>query len=632
MSLRFVSTLLLGLAQTLGRKAALLHADTCAARSRIVAAPWVSVNRSTANSHMMPPADDVANIHAITLPDALVPEYSNWHINSEHWMMALVCLDEGADPNSRRQACRQLGWLGEADIHALPGSSSELLRSASPLRAASSHSGASYTAAWESISIPNVDTRRAAPPAGKSSSPGLVLLCSSSPAQPVPAVPAGGDHVQLADEADEPSFHFDHEGNLQFLSLVDSNHSRNLSLDAEPHTQLLGQFASAEQALPLPCMPHVGNPQIANIGLAVRDELSLEIAENDILCNGDQERPTKRRRVTRKRLIEVSNAAAASTFTRRVPELWASTCYWHAESQAMLDVKNSKSSRCVIAEQVRKATLIYLVPDICNATQVLGPLAQELDCSLSGPGSPVHSAQGLLADYDDNDDFGLYGEGEDALELELGRGGTPVTSALLADDDQYPDIHLDIPWLNPNVFNPTRRRQLMGQTLSIHTESSPEPALHQHQLRRYSASSADTPVSRAPSLDPPSSENGIEIQSFQLAAHNLGEPEHVRSSLSEHGLDSFLDVSRFGPSDLADGGPSTISQLDKDSSSFHQFALARMAEHGADSFAFDNLLQNPYRNRRVAARAFADLLQMATKSIFGVSQSKPFAAINISSL
>ncbi|KAJ2035602.1 R8 protein, partial [Coemansia sp. S2] len=88
MSLRFVSTLLLGLAQTLGRQATLLHADTHAARSRIVTAPWVAFSRSVANSHMLPPAEAIANIHAITLPDALVPEYPNWHASSEHWVLA----------------------------------------------------------------------------------------------------------------------------------------------------------------------------------------------------------------------------------------------------------------------------------------------------------------------------------------------------------------------------------------------------------------------------------------------------------------------------------------------------------------------------------------------------------------
>ncbi|KAJ2383208.1 hypothetical protein H4S02_005403 [Coemansia sp. RSA 2611] len=582
---------------------------------------------------MLPPADNVANIHAITLPDALVPEYSNWHVSSEHWMMAAVCLDEGSDLDPRRQACQQLGWLGEVDDHALPNDSRELLCNSSPLRAASSHSGASYTAAWELISIPevDVDTRRVAQPIGKSNSPGLMLHCSSSPAQPIHTVSADGDLVQLANEVEEPSFHFDHEGNLLFAPLVDSDHSRNLSLDAEPHTQLLGQFASTEQVLPLPPKSHEDNIQTAKPNPAVRDELSLEMAENDALCNSDQEHPTKRRKITRKRLAEVFNGAAASTFIQRVPELWASTCYWHTESQALLDAKNSKSSRGAIAEQVRKAAIMYLVPDTCNATQVLGPLAQELDCSLSGLGSPVHSAQDQLANHDE-DDLGLYAEGEDALELELGRGGTPVTGALLAGDDQYSDIHLDVPWLNPNVFNPARHRQSMGPTLSIRTESSPEPALHQYQLG-YGASRAGTPVSRAPSLDPPLSDKGIEIQSFKLAAHNLGEPEHGRSPPSEHGLDSFLDVSRFGPSDSNEGGgPSNIGQLDKDSSSFHQFALARMAEHGTDTFVFDNLLQRPYRNKRVAARAFADLLQMATKSIFGVSQSEPFAAINISNL
>ncbi|KAJ2825271.1 hypothetical protein FBU31_003761 [Coemansia sp. 'formosensis'] len=475
--------------------------------------------------------------------------------------------------------------------------------------------------------------RRAAQPATNSDSHDLLLLCSSSPAQRINAAPTGDDFVQLVDEIEEPSFHFDHEGNLQFAPLIDSDHSCNLSLDAETHTQLLGQFASTEQTLQVPHMSCLDDGPTVNPGSAAADERALEIAENKVLCNDDHERPAKRQRITRKQLAEMCNDAASSTFIGRVPELWANTCYWHAGLQATLGATVSKTSRSDIAQQVRKASLIYSVPEHCNMAQLLGSPLQEPNGPMSAFGSPVHSDQGSLVDYGNDDGVDVYGEGDDALELELGRGGTPATSALLAGNEQYPDIHLDIPWLNPNIFNPIQHRQSMGQTLSIRTESSPESALRQHcSQSRHSASSAGTPASRAPSLDPPSSDNGIEIQSFQLAAHSLGEPELGRSSLSEHGLDSFLDVSQFGLGGSADGGQSVIGALDKDSSSFRQFALARMADHGTDMLVFDNLLQHPYRNRRVAARAFADLLQMATKSVFAVSQRKPFATINISTL
>ncbi|KAJ2096890.1 hypothetical protein GGI16_004710 [Coemansia sp. S142-1] len=638
MSLRFVSTLLLGLAQTLGRQATLLHADTHAARSRIVTAPWVAFNRSAANSHMLPPAEAIANIHAITLPDALVPEYPNWHASSEHWVLASAGLNGDVDHSPRLRACQQLGWLGEVNnIHALPSDSSGILHRSSPLRAASSHSGASYTAAWESISIPDADMRPVTRPAARNDSPGMLLIRSSSPAQPILPVPSGDDLIQLAVEAEEPSFHFDHEGNLQFEPLADSDQSRDLSLDAEPHTQLLGQFASTEEIVQVPHGPRLDNNPASNLSSVVRDEQALEIAETDVLCNAGtsgQERPAKRQRITRRQLAEMCSVTATGTFIQRVPDLWANTCYWHEESQATLHARAIKNSRCHIAQQVRKATVMYSMLDICDATQLLGPLLQEIASPLYDHGSPAYSVQGPLADYDDDDGgVDMYDEGEDALELELGRGGSPATNHILADNEQYPDIHLDIPWLNPNIFNPAQHRQSMGQTLSIRTESSPEPTQIQHRRQsRQSVSSAGTHASRAPSLDPPSSDDGIEIQSFQLAAHNLGEPGPIRSPLSEHGLDSFLDVTRFGPGDSADGGQLAISQLDKDSSSFRQLALARMAEHGSNTLDFDNLLQHPYRNRRVAARAFADLLQMATKSVFAVSQSKPFATINIYTL
>ncbi|KAJ2584203.1 R8 protein [Coemansia sp. RSA 1836] len=584
MSLRFASTLLLGLAQALSRHAALLRADAQAARSRIVSTPWI------ATSHTLPPGEAVASAHAITLPDALVPEYPNWHASSEHWIIM----------SGARQL---LGWPAKEDVHALSGGElSAMAPSSSPLRATSAYSSAaSYTAAWEDISIPDADVRRALPLASSNNSPGMLLPFSSSPAQRLPpAVPADDDFMRLADDGEEPSFHFDVEGNLQFAPPVDPDCSHDLSLGADSHTQLLGQFTASHLALPAP-------PEHSNS--VARDELALVTAENDVLFHvGD--RPAKRQRLARK---QVSRLAATGTFVSRVPELWANTCYWHAESQAVLDARARKSTRHFIARQLQVATAMYSVPDICGVAYLLGPpLPQNPDSVSPAPES-------------DNAQFADYSDDDDVLELELGRGGgSPATTAQLSGDEHYPDMHLDIPWLNPDIFGPARRpRQSMGQTLSIRTESNPEPG-RQHP---HSVSSVGTPASRAPSLDPPlSDEGGIEIQSFHLAAHNLGEPEPIRSPQSEHGLDSFLDVSRFGLS-AADA-----RQLDKDSGSFRQFALTRMADQDADMLVFDDLLQHPYRNRRVAARAFADLLQMATKSVFAVTQREPFATISIAKL
>ncbi|KAJ2743996.1 R8 protein [Coemansia sp. BCRC 34301] len=611
MSLRFVSALLLGLAQTLGRQATLLYADAQATRSRVVSAPWVAATRSNANAHTLPPSEAVASIHAITLPDALVPEYPNWHVGSEHWIMLSSALH-----NPRLRACQQFGWLGNVDVHPLQSNSSVVSLSSSPLQATSPSSAVPYTAAWEDISIPDASVRRALPPASINSSPGLLHPLSSSPAQCVPAAavtPMDNGFINPTDDGEEPSFHFDLEGNLQFAPLVDSDHhSRNLSFDTDPHTQFFGQFTPSHLAMPAPPAP----PRRRHSSSAARDELALEAAENDVFCHVD-DRPTKRQRTVRRQLVDLGGAAAAGTFVLRVPELWANTCYWHAESQAVLAVRANKDARHHIPRQIQVATTMYSIPDTCNATRLLGPLPAQMRDS---PSPMLESDNGWIASYGGDDD-------DNALELELGRGGSPALNAQFHGDEQYPDIHLDIPWLNPNIFDPARPRQSIGQALSIHTESSPEPAhLQNHKYQQHDASGVSTPASRAPSLDPPSSDDGIEIQPFQLVAHNLEEPEQERSPRSEHGLDSFLDTSRLGHS-IAD-----TRQLDKDSSSFRQFTLARMADQGTDVLVFDDLLQHPYRKRRVAARAFTDLLQMATKSVFGVTQCEPFATINITKL
>ncbi|KAJ2895685.1 R8 protein [Coemansia aciculifera] len=580
MSLRFVSSLMLGLAQTLLRQAAQLYADAHAARSRIVSAPWVAVTRSNANDHLLPPAQAIARVHVITLPDALVPEYPNCHASSEHWILMST-----AHQTPRLRACQQLGWLANSNDSA-NSASTESCSMLPNSQESPPNPTPSYTAAWDDISIPDPDhVRRALPPTSLNSSPDLVLSCSESP----PAHYISTDHnadMPLSDHREEqPSFHFDPDGNLLF---ADSNdHSHNMSLDADPHTQLLGHYFASNQ------------PDIYS-----RDEqVALEAAENDVLAHADN-RPFKRQRVFKRQPAESS-----STFVSRVSDLWANTCYWHTESQPLLRAKFDKSTAlCLVARQLQIATATYSVPDLCLAAYILEPPYQAPDSP-----SPALDA----AYYDDNDD---------ALELELGRAAfSPTqsprlhTAAVVDGDDgneHYPDIHLDIPWLNPNVFNP---RLPVGQAFSIRAESSPEPAASYHS-HHHSVSN----TSRAPSLDPPSSDDGIEIQSFHLAAHNLEAPDQHPHS-DEHGLDSFLDASQLGCSSSA----ADAFQLDKDSASFRQFALTRMADQASDRLVFDDLLLHPYRNRRVAARAFTDLLQMATKSVFAVNQFEPFATITI---
>ncbi|KAJ2472826.1 R8 protein [Coemansia sp. RSA 2322] len=657
LSLRLSSTLLLGLAQTLSRQIGLLYADCHAVRARIVSTPWVAANRTTATQNTLPLDAAVATSYAIALPDAVVPEYASWHNTSEHWMAATIGLFDNAESTSRLHTWHRLGWLS-GDAAALQEEHTLHLPDSSPLRVASAMSGASYTALWDSTSIPDAEVCRSMRPPSVSDSPGLLLLASSSPGnQRLPS-----DHgVHLDHEAEDPSFHFDHNGNLQF-ERPDAAHSRHMSLDEDPHTEILYQLSSDPLLMPpaisdlnpvlssqalksltgsadiLQTLPH------SKLPLSQASEHALEMAEVAVLCNpceNDSPPPTKRQRLSKRRLAEIASAAVTATYVQRVPELWGKTCIWHKETRSARAAKAAKQAHCQVAHQVDRAAKMYAASELPALAHLLdyAPLAADslpngLTTDASPPNSPICGPD-PLGDYSDNDSVLAHAPADQDLELELGRGGHQSTDVLQEDDEPYSDINLDIPWLNPSIFDTAQHRRSVGHTLSIRTESSPEPAhfYNGNQRRRQlSVSSQDTSASRALSLDPPLSDDGIEIRPFQLAAHNLGPVDAKSSPPSLRGLDSFLDTSRVAvgaAADVVDLNATNSLQLDKESSSFRQFTLAQMEAQGSNVLAFDDLLQHPYRNQRVAARAFSDLLQMASISAFGVAQREPFAVISI---
>ncbi|KAJ1945983.1 hypothetical protein GGF37_001418, partial [Kickxella alabastrina] len=217
-----------------------------------------------------------------------------------------------------------------------------------------------------------------------------------------------------------------------------------------------------------------------NPGLAF--EIALEAAENDII--GRQTNNTteanvghvlKRQRLGHRQLIDIGDGSQNGTYEKRVTALWEDTCLWHKAAEPKIIAASNKHVQQQAVRRARIAAQMFATP------------------------SADDNHMSAVLDVD--------------LDLEQRRGAsTPAVS----EEADYFNFHMDIPWLNPKVFDPLQRRQsaVSGQ-LSVRAESSPDPGA---ASRQHIASVHGTPASRVPSLDPPSSDDGLEIRSFELAA------------------------------------------------------------------------------------------------------------------
>ncbi|KAJ1879777.1 hypothetical protein LPJ57_002645, partial [Coemansia sp. RSA 486] len=212
-----------------------------------------------------------------------------------------------------------------------------------------------------------------------------------------------------------------------------------------------------------------------------------------------------------------------------------------------------------------------------------------------------------LAAYAFADDHGDTSPIYNDIDPEEVRGGSLPVVGL---DSGIQDLYLDIPWLNQQtVQTGLEKRFPASRSVSVSREASREP----------SASVQDTPNSYAHTHahGPPSSEDELEIHSFELVQHN---PEtlangvtkgldHGNELCDQHGLESFLSTSIYAGKSKEQ---EIEANMDLESRSFKRFVLDRLATDGPDTILFDNLLLPSFKTRRVAARAFVDLLQMAT--------------------
>ncbi|KAI8320359.1 hypothetical protein GQ54DRAFT_340653 [Martensiomyces pterosporus] len=296
----------------------------------------------------------------------------------------------------------------------------------------------------------------------------------------------------------------------------------------------------------------------------------LEIAENDVIlrrwAETEATSPTansvatslpgsKRCKLGKRQLEEViDDSSSSGTFERHVSALWCDTCYWHESKRAKVAAKLGEYALSRISRHVALATAHAarpeLLPDISAAeTGLFGCVPSEgsrinwLTGECSPSSSQVSSVEGgLFLDGGGDDDDKLSDE---AYELEIGRAVSPVGRIQQETDREFQiHLNLDIPWLNPKLLSGMQRSDSGSRQTSVRTESSIDsPELHQRN-----GSIEDTPVSRASSMDPPSSDDGLEIQQFELAANGL-EPEAAYAMSTAHDLESFLDMSGEGSGD-----------------------------------------------------------------------------------
>ncbi|KAJ1798543.1 hypothetical protein LPJ59_002427 [Coemansia sp. RSA 2399] len=232
---------------------------------------------------------------------------------------------------------------------------------------------------------------------------------------------------------------------------------------------------------------------------------------------------------------------------------------------------------------------------------------------------------------DDAGGYPLYsdtGPAEEDIELELGReADTSIELERLAEEEEALNLRMNIPWLDPDIVYSysARPRASISRPVSIRTESSPAIGVR-HSIGSSVGISPSGPD--VPSSDPLISDDELDIQQFQLEVGDLVDQGDADSRSITSDMDSFLSAGRAKYS-LAHEGAS-LENIDPELQSFQKFMVARMRDCGKTTIAFSDVIIDPFKTRRVAARAFVDVLQMATMSVFRVSQEKQTSEIRIS--
>ncbi|PIA16657.1 hypothetical protein COEREDRAFT_86746 [Coemansia reversa NRRL 1564] len=322
------------------------------------------------------------------------------------------------------------------------------------------------------------------------------------------------------------------------------------------------------------------------------------------------------------------------TYESRVEALWARSCFWDKEMLAKSASTLGMRAQILVRTRASNMANIYALPYSIVMEQIFRPPLWQTDDARSAV-SDIYNSPDQGSEWLDNMDVPvdspnnaeLHFDDNNDSELELGRGGSPIANSQNNDEDYLLNMDLDIPWLQPEILKEVKRQQNITHTPSIRTESSVDYILN----RQTSGSRQSTPASHVPSLDPPSSDDGLDIQHFELAAQNLDTMSATNNVLDTRGLDSFLDLSALSAKVGDNNTALRAAEMNHEALCFHRFVLTRMRDCSSDRLSFNDLLPLPCRARRVAARAFVDLLQMASRSVFSVKQAIPYSDIFMSS-
>ncbi|KAI9473122.1 R8 protein [Coemansia sp. RSA 989] len=596
LSLRLTSTLLVGLSRALERKLHLLHVDCHSTWTRILSMPWVTSIHGF--DPLISAATTVPNLQTITLPTLSTLDYLDSPVGD------LIADEQQLHSAKHTRSLKRLGWLEESGVESLESDQ--------------------FMSSWSSLTIPEPLVHANAQLSHKDNTSSLpyieehsnALVSNSDP------VSVGSDYSDILGGDD---IHFDNEGNLHFPSSA-AEVTHGFSIGNTDLGQFLAQTSAENNATRLIALADshctveneldgfnnankrswnefiaeqcaaVDNPSIYHPLSPQPNALSrLEAIENDVI--GSWRVCAKRLRLRKFDAAGIIDRIDSSSYASQVTTLWADSCYWSRQMRAKLAAALAKRAQTHMCNRIlQAANAMALLPDHDGLRQMLYPTPM--------PSSDISSPEDPMA----------YDAFSEVSDLELGRGGSLNAHAF--DEEEMYNIDVDIPWLNLEMLKGVQQQK--GRSASVQSEASASADALAASGRN---SRQSTPASRVSSLDPPSSDEGLEVQSFELAAHNL------RSN--EHGLDSFLDIStvwsKSKPQDEAH-----TKELNHEAQCFYQYTTSRMQECNCLQLQFDELLQPEHRTRRIAARAFVDVLQMASCSVFAVSQKEPYAEITIS--
>ncbi|KAJ2451467.1 R8 protein [Coemansia sp. RSA 2336] len=595
LSLRLTSTLLVGLSRALERKLHLLRADCHSTWTRILSMPWITSIHSF--DPLISAATTMPSLQTITLPALSTLDYLDLPVDD------LVADEQQLRLAEHTRSLKRLGWLEESSVGSLEND--RLISS------------------WSSLTIPEPLAHLNLQLSQKDSANSLPSI-----EEHPNAMLANSDPVSIASDYSDilggDDIHFDNEGNLHFpssaaevtcgfstgntealgqfstqtsaenkanrlIALVDSHCTAENELGGfnNANKRSWNEF-TAEQCLP-------DNPSIYHLPSPQPDALSkLEAIENDVI--GSWSVCAKRLRLHKLDAASVIDRVDSSGYSSQITALWSDSCYWSRQMRAKSAAALAKRAQtCMCNRILQAANAMALLPDHDGLRELLYPTPM--------PSSGISSPENPMA----------YDAFSEVSDLELGRGGSPNAHAF--DEEEMYNVDVDIPWLNLELLKEAQQQK--SRSVSVHSEKSASVDALEVSGRN---SRQSTPASRVSSLDPPSSDEGLEVQSFELAANN--------PPSNEHGLDSFLDISTIWNKSKQDS--THARELNHEAQCFYQYTSLRMQERNCLNLQFGELLQPEHRTRRIAARAFVDVLQMASCSALAVLQKKPYAEITIS--